>query len=337
MQWTAYWGAMVVTLTVIRLATAIALSALVAPLPGEAQQWTKSYRIGYLSAAAPLATDETFRRALRELGYTEGQNITIETRFAGGDATRLREAAVELVRLNVDIIVSRGPSATRAAKEATSRIPIVMVFDSDPVGMGFVASLARPGGNITGLTSMTPELDGKRLQLLKEMLPRLTRVAVLWNPTEPGVRVSLRETETAGRTLGIQIVSLEIHAHKDLKSAIEGAKRGRTEALIVLRDPITSLGRTTLVKLADEYRIPTMYSDERFVAIGGLLSYGPSRYDSYRRAAVYVDKILKGAKPADLPVEQPTKFELVVNLKTAKALGLTIPPVLLLRADQVIE
>ena len=325
------------TLTVIRLATAIALSPLVAPLAIEAQQPTKSYRIGFLSAAAPLATDEAFRRGLSELGYTEGQNITVETRFSGGDATRLRDAAAELVRLNVDVIVSRGPTATRAAKEATSRIPIVMAFDSDPVGMGFVASLARPGGNITGLTSMAPELAGKRLELLKEMLPPLTRVAILWNPAEPGVRVSLRESETAARTLGIHIVSLEIHAPKDLKSAIVGAKRERTEALIVLRDPITSLGQTTLVKLAEEYRIPAMYPAGRFVAIGGLLAYGPSADDSYRRAAVYVDKILKGAKPADLPVERPTKFDLVINMKTAKALALTIPPSLLVRADRVIE
>jgi putative ABC transport system substrate-binding protein len=242
-----------------------------------------------------------------------------------------------LAHLNLNIIVTRGPQATRAAKEATSRIPIVMAFDSDPVGMGFVASLARPGGNITGLTSPSPELDGKRLELLKEMLPRLTRVAILWNPIEPGVRLSLRETETAARTLGILIVSVEIHAQKDLQSAVEGAKRGRTEALIVLRDPITSLARTALVKLADEYRMPTMYWDGQFVTIGGLLAYGPSAGDLSRRAALYVDKILKGAKPADVPVEQPTKFRLVINLKTAKTLGLTIPSSLLLRADQVIE
>jgi putative ABC transport system substrate-binding protein len=313
------------------------LSLALAPLAAGAQQAAKSYRVGYLSASVPLAVDETFRQAVRELGYTEGRNITIEPRFARGDATRLRDAAVELVHLNVNIIVTRGPQATRAAKEATSRIPIVMAFDSDPVGMGFVASLARPGGNITGLTSVSPELDGKRLELLKEMLPRLTRVAILWNPIEPGVRLSLRETETAARTLGIQIVSVEMHAQKDLQSAVERAKRERTGALIVLRDPITSLARTTLVKLADESRMPTMYWDQQFVAIGGLLAYGPSADDLIRRAALYVDKILKGTQPVDLPVEQPTKFDLVINLKTAKALGLTIPQSILLRADQVIE
>jgi putative tryptophan/tyrosine transport system substrate-binding protein len=328
---------MAVTLGAIRLAIAIALSAMVAPLAGEAQQGTKSYRIGYLSAADRLGVDEPFHRALRELGYTDGQNITIENRFAGGDAERLREAAFELVRLNVDIIVTRGPQATRAVKVATSRIPVVMAFDSDPVGMGFVANLARPGGNITGLSTLAPELDGKRLELLKEMLPPLRRVAILWNPAQPGVRVSLRETESAARTLGIQVVSLEIHAQSDLKSAVEGAKHGRAEALIVLRDPVTSLARTTMVRLAAEYRLPTMYWDEQFVAVGGLLAYGPSAYDLYRRAAVYVDKILKGAKPADLPVEQPTKFDLVINMKTAKALALTIPPSLLARADRVIQ
>ena len=325
------------TLAVIRLAAVIALGTLVAPLAGETQQRTKNYRIGYLSAAGPRDVDETFRRALRELGYTEGQDITIETRFAEGDATRLREAAVELARLNVDIIVSRGPQATRAAKEATSRIPIVMASDTDPVGMGFVASLARPGGNLTGLTNVAPELAAKRLELLKEMLPTVTRVAMLWNPTEPGVGVSVRQTETAARTLGIQIVSLEIRAQKDLKSALEEAKRGRTQAIIILTVPITSLDRTTLVTVADEYRIPTMYSDDLAVALGGLLGYGPSAHDLFRRAAIYVDRILKGAKPADLPVEQPTKFELVINLKTAKALGLTIPPSLLARADRVIQ
>ena len=325
------------TLAGIRLAAVIALSTLAAPLAGEAQQGTKNYRIGYLAAAGPRDVDETFRRALRELGYAEDQNIKIETRFAEGDATRLWEAAVELVRLNVDIIVSRGPQATRAAKEATPRIPIVMASDTDPVGMGFAASLARPGGNITGLTDLAPELAGKRLELLKEMLPTITRVAILWNPTEPGVRVSLRETETAARTLGIQIVSLEIRAQKDLKSAMEKAKRGRAQALIVLVDPITSLGRTTVLKLADEYRIPTMYSSERSVAIGGLLGYGPSAHDLFRRAAVYVAKILQGAKPADLPIEQPTKYDLVINMKAAQALALRIPPSLLARADRVIQ
>jgi putative tryptophan/tyrosine transport system substrate-binding protein len=292
---------MVLRSTIARLTTIVAVLFFAAPLAAEAQQGTKSYRIGYLSAGAPLAVDETFRRALRELGYTESQNITIDTRFARGDATRLRQAAAELVALNVNVIVTRGPLATMAAKAGTSRLPIVMAADSDPVGMGFVASLGRPAGNITGLTTLSPELDGKRLELLKEMLPVLTRVAVFWNPAEPGLRASLREIETAARTLGPQLASSEIHAHADLKAAVEGAKRGRAEALIILRDPIMSLARTTLVKLAAEYRIPTMYPDETFVTIGGLLAYGPSAHDLHRRAAIYVDKILKGAKVADLP------------------------------------
>src|SRR5882672_10243140 len=301
------------------------LGLLAAPFAAEAQPVGKLSVVGYLVAGAPRPVDETFRQAMRELGYLEGRNVTIESRFSRGDAARLREAAVALVHLNVDVIVTRGPAATRAAKEATSRIPIVMAFDADPVGQGFVQSLRHPAGNITGLTTLSPELEGKRLQLLKEMLPALTRVAIVWNPSEPGINSARREAEAAGRTLGIQIAAFEIHAQKDLKSAIEGAKRGGAQALIALDDPITSVGRPMLLKLAEEYRMPMMFSSTRSLVTEGLVAYGPSAEDSFRRAAIFVDKILKGAKPADLPIEQPTKFELVINMKTAKALGIPIP------------
>ncbi len=316
----------------------LAFGIFAAPLTAEAQQKARIYRVGYLSLApGPFSRSEAFRKGLHELGYNEGQNITIEYRFAAGDVERLRKAALELVRINVDVIVTGGPTTTRIAREATSKIPIVITNDGDPVGMGFVASLARPGGNVTGVTNESRELHGKRLELLKETVPRLARVAILWNPTEVGSQLSLRDIQSAAATLGIQVQSVEVRAPNDLKAGLEAAKRGRADAIMVLPDRLTTFNRPQIVKLADEYRIPAIYWDKRFVQAGGLLAYGPNDGDLQRRAAVYVDKILKGAKPADLPVEQPTTFELAINLKTARALGLTIPRSVLIRAGEVIQ
>jgi putative ABC transport system substrate-binding protein len=274
---------------------------------------------------------------LRELGYVEGKNIAIEWRYAEGKFDRLPGLAAELVSLNVDVIVTAGPMDTRAAKEATSTIPIVMTWDQDPVGSGFVASLARPGGNVTGLSSLAPEISGKQLELLKDIVPRLSRAAFLGNSKEPGNAQALKETEAAARSFGVQLQYLDLLAPKDLETIVASATNGRAQAILVLTSPVTFVHRTQVARLAVEHRLPAIYHRRQFVEDGGLMSYGVSQNDLDRRAATYVDKILKGAKPADLPVEQPTKFEFVINLKTAKQIGLTIPPNVLGRADRVIK
>jgi len=309
-------------------------------LPAEAQQPGKVYRIGYLTAATPstmAARTEALRQGLRELGYVEGKNIVIEWRYAEGKLDRLPALLAELVRLKVDVIVTAGPPGTRAAKEAAVTIPIVMAQDSDPVGNGYVASLARPGGNITGLATLAPEISGKRLELLKETVPRLSRVAVLGNSTEPGNAQVLRETELATEAFKVQLQSLDVLGPKDIETAFRSASKGHADAVLVLPSPVINSQRTEFVELAVKNRLPAIYPFPEYVEAGGLMTYGVSFIDLARRAATYVDKILKGANPADLPVEQPTKFELVINLKTAKQIGLTIPPNVLVRADKVIK
>jgi ABC-type uncharacterized transport system substrate-binding protein len=313
-----------------------------APLAAEAQPGGKIPRIGFLVAssasdAAIARWIEAFRQGLRDLGYVEGRNIVIEYRYAGEKYERLPALAAELVRLKVDVIVSHGTPGPLAAKQATSVIPIIMTSAGDPVASGLVSSLARPGGNVTGMSLMVPELGGKRLQLLKEILPGLSRVAVLWNAANPYNSLVVREMEATATTVGVQLQSLAVRGPDDIEDALVAAATGRAGALTVVEDPLTNTKRKQIVDFAAKSRLPAIYGIKEFVDAGGLMSYGVYFADSYRRAAVYVDKILKGAKPADLPVQQPTKFEFVINLKTAKALGLTIPPSLLGRADEVIQ
>ena len=306
----------------------------------EAQQPKKVPRIGYLTAAtlsSAAARVEAFRQGLRELVYVEGKNIVIEWRYAEGKPDRERLVAAELVRLKVDVIVTAGATNTRAAKEATTTIPIVMAQDSDPVGTGFVASLARPGGNITGLSSLTADLSGKRLELLKEILPKLSRLAVLGTSASPGMAQQLRETELAAGAFGMQFQFLDILDPKDIEAEFRAATKWRADAVLVLRGPVLTSQRTQVVELAVKSRLPATYPETEYVEAGGLMSYGVSNIDLFRRAATYVDKILKGRTPADLPVEQPMKFEFIVNLKAAKQIGLTIPPNVLVRADRVIR
>jgi putative ABC transport system substrate-binding protein len=310
----------------------------------EAQQPKKVSQIGYLSAGQVKETGaryEAFRQVLRELGYVEGKNIIIEFRSADGKFDRLPALAAELVRLKVDVIVTGGPPSARAAKEATVTIPIVMMQVGDPVGSGFVASLARPGGNITGLSGLAPELSGKRLELLKEIVPKLSRVAVFGTSTSPDNAQSLRVVELAARELKAQLQYLDIRDArnpKDIETAFRAATKGRAEAVLIMLAPaVASANRTEIVDLAVKSRLPVIYSGRAFVDAGGLMAYGVSVEDLDRRAATYVDKILKGAKPADLPVEQPQKFEFIINLKAAKQIGLTIPPNVLARADKVIK
>ena len=305
-----------------------------------AQQPTKIPRIGLLFTATPSAAAariEAFRQGLRELGYVEGKNILIEQRYAEGQLNHMNELAAELVRLKVDVIVTIGPAATRPAKEATHAIPIVMGVDDDPVGNGFVASLARPGGNITGLASLAPEIGGKQLELLKEIVPRLSRVAVLGTSTQPGNAQSLREAEVAAGALAVKLQYLDVLSPKDIEPVFRTASNGRAEAVLVLRASIFFSHRKQIVDLAAKRQLPAMYYTTEYVEEGGLMTYGVSITDLFRRAATYVDKILKGARPAELPIEQPTKFELVINLKTAKRIGLTISPNVLARADRVIK
>jgi ABC-type uncharacterized transport system substrate-binding protein len=304
--------------------------------PAEAQQPKRVPRIGYIatvSAASIRDRYEAFRQGLRDLGYTEGKNIVIESRFAEGKPDRLPDLAAELVRLNVDVIVTSGPPSTRAAKKATSTIPIVMAEDPDPVATGLVASLARPGGNITGLSSLSPEISGKRLEILKEVLPKLSRVAVLGT----GNAALVRETDLAAQALGLQLQYLEIREPNDIEAAFQKTAKGRADAVMLLENPVNLSHRKKIVDLAVRNRLPAIYPWPEFVEEGGLVTYTASRTDLFRRAATYVDKILKGAKPADLPVEQPTKFEFVINLNAAKQIGVTIPPNVLVRADKVIR
>ena len=320
----------------IRFAGAVLAAAVIA----EAQQPKKIPRIGYLAATSLSANAvliEAFRQGLRELGYAEGKNIVIEWRSAEGKLDRLPAFAAELVHLKVDVIVTAGQSSTRPANEATRTIPIVMAQNPDPVGAGFIASLARPGGNITGLSSLTPEISGKRLELLKETVPRLSRVVVLGTSTTPSNAQALRETELAAGALTVKLQYLDVRGSKDIETAFRAASKERAEAVLVLGGPVLSSQRAQVVELAGNSHLPAIYGQPETVEAGGLMSYSVSYTDLYRRAATYVDKILKGAKPADLPVEQPMKFELVINLKAAKQIGLTIPPNVLARADRVIK
>jgi putative ABC transport system substrate-binding protein len=312
------------------------------PLAAYAQQVGKVPRIGYLSPGSaspgPLAYHDEFQRGLRELGYVEGQNIVIEYRFAEGKFDRLDQLAAELVRLNVDIIVSVVTQASLAAKNATSTIPIVIVSVADPVGAGLVASLARPGANVTGTSAMTSEVIGKSLALLKQTVPIVSPVAVLWNPNNVTYQGQiLRETEMAAGKLGVELQTFGVRAPDDFDRSFAAITSARAASLLVLPDPLFSAYTARIAELADKSRLPAMYGLKEDVAAGGLLAYGPKYADLYRRAASYVDKILKGAKPADLPVEQPTAFEFIINLKTARALGLAIPPGVLAIADEVIE
>jgi putative tryptophan/tyrosine transport system substrate-binding protein len=296
--------------------------------------------VGLLSTSPMSAVAgrvQAFRQALREIGYIEGKNVAIDFRSTEGKLNLANELAAELVRLKVDVIVTTGGTSTRPAKEATSTIPIVMGQDVDPVGSGFVASLARPGGNITGLSTLSPELNGKQLELLKEIVPKLSRVAVFGYSSGPPNAQALKETDAAARALGLHVQHLDVLGAKDFESAFHAARSARAEAVLVLSSPITFSHRKELVERAHRSRLATIYWAAEFVEAGGLLTYSVSFTDLFRRAAHYVDKILKGARPADLPVEQPTKFELVINLKTAKQIGLTIPPNVLARADRVIR
>jgi putative tryptophan/tyrosine transport system substrate-binding protein len=325
-----------------RKITVLTLSAMLSALyfPAEAQQPTKIPRIGFqLDAPASTITAriEGFREGLRELGYVEGKNIAIEWRSSEGKIERRNELAAELVRLKVDVIVSAGPTITRALKEATSTIPIVMGQDTDPVGNGFVASLARPGGNITGLAALAPEMSGKQLEILKEIVPRLSRVAIIGNSTNPGDAQALRETVLAAGVFEIYLRYLDVQDSKDIEPVIRAAAKGRAEALLVLGNPILNLQRQQVVDLAAKLRLPATYARPEYIEAGGLTYYGTNYNDLFRRAATYVDKILKGAKPADLPVEQPKKFEFIINLKAARQIGLTVPPNVLARADKVIK
>jgi putative ABC transport system substrate-binding protein len=308
--------------------------------PVQAQQAEKVPRVGYLSGgslSALAARIEAFRQGLRDLGYVEGKNIVIEWREAKGNFDRVRELADELVRLKVDVIVSPGPAVTRPLKEATSTIPIVMAQDTDPVGSGFVASLARPGGNVTGLATLAPEMGGKQLELLKETVPRLSRVAIIGNSTIPGDAQALRETVLAAGSVEVYLRYLDVLDPKDIETVFRAAAKGRADGLLVLGNPILNAHRTQVVDLAVKHRLPATYTRPEYIEAGGLMYYGTNYNDLFRRAAAYVDKILKGAKPADLPVEQPKKFEFIINLKTAKQIGLTIPPNVLARADKVIK
>jgi putative ABC transport system substrate-binding protein len=319
----------------IGLLATFTLGLFVTPLVATAQPQVKVARIGWLASGFPPseATRQRspFFQGLRALGWIEGQNVTIEPRYAEERSDRLPELAAELIQLRVDVIVAGDSAAIPAAKQATSTIPIVMTVSGDPVRAGHVASLARPGGNITGLSNLTPQLAGQRLELLTEAVPGLSRLAVLGPPGAP----DWLELAAATQAVGVQLLALKVHRPEEFGGAFEAAARERAEALMVLPSPITNRYGRRLVDLAAQHRLPAMYALKEYVQVGGLMAYGASIPDLYRRAAIYVDKILKGVKPADLPVEQPMTFELVINLKTAQGLGLTIPPALLFQADEV--
>jgi len=324
----------------IGLAVVLALSFTLAPIAIEAQQEGTPVRIGVLSPQSretSAAGWAAFRQGLRDLGWEEGRNIAIEARFADGKLNRLHGLAEELLNLNVRLIVSQNSPGTREAMVATKTVPIVMVEVGDPVATGFVTNLGRPGGNVTGLTNMARDLTQKRLQILKEAIPHATRIAVMMDPGDPIVPAQWREAQSAADQLGIQLQRLEVRSADDLKRAFKTAVNGKVEAVLRLADPLAIVLGVETADLAKKYRLPLMVRARPEVEMGGLMSYYADALDYHRRAATYVDKILKGAKPGDLPIEQPTKFELVINLKTAKALGLTIPQSLLLRADEIIQ
>jgi len=313
---------------------------LVANACAAAAQQTKPPEVALLgggSASGNAARIEAFRQGLRELGYTEGKNILFEQRWADGKLDRLATFAAELVRVKTNIIVSAGPTVTRALKKITSTIPIVMGFDDDPVGSGFVASLARPGGNITGLSTLSPELSAKQLELLKEILPKISRVAVVGSSAHPGTSQTLQEMKSTSTAFGVQIQYIELQGPNDIESAFGAARKGHADAVVVLTSVVTNSNRKPIVDIAAKNRLPAIYYTAEWVESGGLLTYGANFPDLFRRAATYVDKILKGDKPGEIPVEQARKFELIVNLKAAKEIGLVIPPNVLARADRVIK
>jgi putative ABC transport system substrate-binding protein len=319
---------------------ALALGVLVVPPDAEAQPAGRVYRIGYLSSGSPAAAAYlrgAFQDGLHDLGWVEGRNILIEYRWAEGSADRLPVLAAELVRLKVDLIVVSSTPGALAAKSATREIPIVFQMVSDPVASGLVASLAHPGGNVTGWSNILPKMSGKLLQLLTEAVPGASRMAILWSPANPGKALEFKEMQAAARLLGVTLQSVEVPAPKDLEAAFSSMTRGRPDALITLADQVTQSHPQRIVEFAARSRLPAIYQVRQFVDAGGLMSYGFDSVRQYRRTGFYVDKILKGATPADLPVEQPTEFELVINLKAAKALGLTLPQSLLNRADEVIQ
>jgi putative tryptophan/tyrosine transport system substrate-binding protein len=323
----------------IGLLVTCALGFLVIPLAAEAQPPVKGPRISILTPATEASTPvfEAFRQGLHELGYVEGQNIVLEFRLAAGRLDRLRDLAAELVQRQVDVILTDSAAAAQAAKHATTTIPIVMATGGDPVQSGLVASLARPGGNLTGLTLLARELNGKRLELLKEAVPGVTHVAVLWNPTSLAAMGDLSEADAAAQALHLQLHALEVPGPEAIETAFAAATKGQADALITLADAMLWNQRTKVADLAAQHRLPALFPEREFVDAGGLLSYGPSVPANFHRAATFVDRILKGAKPGDLPIERPMKFELVINLKTAQALGLTIPPTLLFQANEVIR
>jgi putative tryptophan/tyrosine transport system substrate-binding protein len=318
----------------------VALALLAAPLAAEAQQSKSTARLGFLgssSAERDKGRVEAFHQGLQELGWVIGRNISIEQRFAAGQFDKLPALAADLVRLNPNVLVVSGAPAAHAAKNATRGIPIVMTNAADPVGTGLVASLARPGGNLTGLSDFNAGVVAKRLEILKEIVPSAARVAVLFNPGNPTNPLQLKLIREAAPALGVRLFSMEVRRADDIERAFAAMKMDSPDALMILGDPLLGSQARRILDLTMKNRLPSTYGTREWSEIGGLMSYGPSFEELYRRAATYVDKILKGRRPGDLPIEQPTKFELVINTKTAKALGLTIPQSLLLRADQVIE
>jgi putative ABC transport system substrate-binding protein len=325
----------------VRLVIALSLGALAAPPTAKAASGARTPRVGIFQVNGPAAGAhfvEAFKAGMRERGYTEGRNVVFEPRFGDGNRERIAEAAAELVRLRVDVIVTATDQGVAAVKQQTQTIPIVMANSTDPVGTGFVRSLAHPGGNITGHSSMSPELSGKRLELLKELLPSVSRVAILWSPDVRGAVLDYKETETAARSLRLQLQSVEIARADDLDRAFSTMAAGRAEALIVpAPNPVAFASRSRIVALAQKHRLPTIYGVRDFADAGGLMTYGPNPADMWQRAAAYVDKILKGARPGDLPVEQPSTFELVVNTKAARAIGLTVPAGVLGRTNRIVE
>ena len=332
MRW-AMKKAAVLSILVVAVLLAVGVTA-------EAQQPKKVPRIGFLGGASAsfyAARTNAFRQGLNERGYTEGKNIVIEYRYAEGKFDRLPDLAAELVGLKLDVIVAAPTPSVLAAKKASATTPIVFASVVDPVASGLVASLARPGGNITGLSTLGPELSGKRLELLKEVLPNVTRVAALWNSANPAQELIWKEMQAAAQELRLQLQSLEVRSANDFDIAFESALRERAQALIPSGEPLINTHLKRIVEFAAKNRLPAMYAGPEVVDAGGLMSYAPNYTDQYRRAAVYVDKILKGTRPGDIPVEQPTKFEFVINLKAAKQIGLTIPPNVLARADRVLR
>ena len=324
-----------------KILIALGAGLLAAPLAADAQLTGKIYRIGFIQTSAPNEIehlDKALVEGLRELGYVEGRNIVIERRAAEGKQERLPILATELVRLKVDVIVTGSNPVIAAVKQATTTIPVVMAVSRDPVGSGFIASLARPGGNITGLTNdPTPEIQGKNVELLREIVPRIVRVAYLWNPDPPGAVTYRKVAESAARKLGVGFQSVEVRGGNEFDGAFAAMGSEHANGVVVASDPVLFSAQRQLVLLAARHRLPAVYPLREFADAGGLMSYGPNLADQFRRVAIYVDKILKGAKPADIPVEQPTKFELVINMKTAKAFGIRVPRSLLLSADRLIE